>query len=55
MAQPDAVDLRALLRDAHCSDDELRAAIVAAVAAKPEGHRFNAVGAVAQRMWQLGG
>ena len=55
MAQPDSVDLRAVLRDARCTDDELRAAIVAAVAAKPEGHRFNTVGVVAQRMWQLGG
>ena len=26
-----------------------------AIAAKPEGHRFNDVGAVDQRMWQLGG
>ena len=55
MAQPDAADLRAVVRDANASDDDIKAAIVAAVAAKPEGHQFHAVGAVAQRMWQLGG
>ena len=56
LAQRGGIDLRALLRGSE-ADQGLEAAIVAAIAAKPAGHRF-AVGAPpsdGQRMWRLGG
>jgi cyclic pyranopterin phosphate synthase len=55
MARHGDVDLRAALRGSE-ADDDLEAAIVAAIDAKPEGHQFNVGGAPGgQRMWQLGG
>ena len=56
MAQAGEIDLRAALRGSE-SDDELLAAIVEAIRAKPEGHSFNSATThvAAQRMWQLGG
>jgi cyclic pyranopterin phosphate synthase len=56
MARHGDIDLRAALRGSE-ADDDLEAAIFAAVNAKPEGHQFNVGGAPGggQRMWQLGG
>ena len=56
MAQQGDVDLRPALRHSE-ADDALEAAILAAIEAKPEGHRFEVGGAngSAQRMWQMGG
>lgn len=56
MAQQGDIDLRAALR---CTgtDNELEAAILAAIMHKPEGHQFNATHGSEQghRMWQMGG
>ena len=56
MARSGDIDLRAVLRSG-ATDEDLAAAIVAAVKNKPAGHQFDlgeAPGA-SQRMWQLGG